>query len=56
MADRCEASALRRLELSAAAVESEFDAYNVGGVVGGKECHRCRVIATLVRWKIDDFI
>ena len=38
------------LELSAAAVESEFDACDVGGAVRGKECHRCRVI----RWIIDD--
>ena len=36
---RGEASAVRRLGLSAAAVDGEFDACDEGGVVGVKVCH-----------------
>jgi hypothetical protein len=32
---------VRRLQLSATAVDGELDAGDVGGVVGSKECHRC---------------
>jgi hypothetical protein len=30
------------VRVGAAAVDGEFNACNVGGVVGGKECHCCR--------------
>ena len=39
MARRCEELAVRRLRSSAAAVDDEFDACDVGGVIGVKACH-----------------
>jgi hypothetical protein len=37
VARRCEESAVRRLGSSAAAVDDEFDACDVGGVVGVRD-------------------